>query len=87
MTSLVSLMCHRQGHIDCGVRIGRHCSVLPCLLISREVDCCGSCPEDSTAGCVQAYGPDYKVVGVKSREVLLNAGNIHCITQQWVAGW
>ncbi|CAL8460755.1 g286 [Coccomyxa elongata] len=35
----------------------------------------------------QAYGPDYKVVGVKSREVLLNAGNIHCITQQWVAGW
>ena len=32
----------------------------------------------------EAYGPDYKVVGVKSREVLLNAGNIHCITQQWV---
>ena len=28
-----------------------------------------------------------QVVGVKSREVLLNAGNIHCITQQWVAGW
>jgi agmatine deiminase len=35
----------------------------------------------------RAYGPDYKVVGVKSREVLLNAGNIHCITQQWVKGW
>jgi agmatine deiminase len=34
----------------------------------------------------EAYGPGYKVVGVKSREVLLNAGNIHCITQQWVAG-
>ena len=34
-----------------------------------------------------AYGPSYKVVGVKSREVLLNAGNIHCITQQWVKGW
>ena len=32
----------------------------------------------------EAYGPDYKVVGVRSREVLLNAGNIHCITQQWV---
>lgn len=32
----------------------------------------------------EAYGPSYKVVGVKSREVLLNAGNIHCITQQWV---
>lgn len=32
----------------------------------------------------EAYGPGYKVVGVKSREVLLNAGNIHCITQQWV---
>lgn len=38
-------------------------------------------------GCVQAYGDSYKVVGVKSREVLLNAGNIHCITQQHVAGW
>ena len=23
-----------------------------------------------------------QVVGVKSREILLNAGNIHCITQQ-----
>ena len=23
---------------------------------------------------------------MKSREVLLNAGNVHCITQQWVAG-
>ena len=34
----------------------------------------------------EAYGPSYKVVGVKSREVLLNAGNVHCITQQWVAG-
>lgn len=26
-----------------------------------------------------------QVVGVYSREVLLNAGNVHCITQQWVA--
>jgi agmatine deiminase len=34
-----------------------------------------------------AYGSERKVVGVSSREVLLNAGNIHCITQQWVAGW
>ena len=34
----------------------------------------------------EAYGADYKVVGVRSREVLLNAGNIHCITQQWVKG-
>ena len=34
----------------------------------------------------EAYGPDYKMVGVRSREVLLNAGNIHCITQQWVKG-
>ncbi len=30
----------------------------------------------------KAYGPDRKVVGVHSREVLLNAGNVHCITQQ-----
>ena len=33
-----------------------------------------------------AYGPSYKVVGVPggTREVLLNAGNVHCITQQHV---
>ena len=30
----------------------------------------------------KAYGSDRKVVGVYSREVLLNAGNVHCITQQ-----
>ena len=30
----------------------------------------------------KAYGPDRKVVSVASREVLLNAGNVHCITQQ-----
>jgi len=30
----------------------------------------------------KAYGKDRKVVGVHSREVLLNAGNVHCITQQ-----
>ena len=30
----------------------------------------------------KAYGPDRKVVSVPSREVLLNAGNVHCITQQ-----
>lgn len=35
----------------------------------------------------EAYGPDYKVVGVSSREVVLNAGNIHCITQQHPAAW
>lgn len=35
----------------------------------------------------EAYGSDCKVVGVQSREVLLNAGNIHCITQQQPAEW
>lgn len=30
----------------------------------------------------EAYGPERKVVNVYSREVLLNAGNVHCITQQ-----
>jgi agmatine deiminase len=34
---------------------------------------------------IQKAYPDRKVVGVYSREVLLNAGNVHCITQQWVA--
>jgi agmatine deiminase len=36
----------------------------------------------------KAYGPQYKVVGVPggTREVLLNAGNVHCITQQHVLG-
>lgn len=36
----------------------------------------------------KAYGPDCKVVGVPggTREVLLNAGNVHCITQQHVLG-
>ncbi|KAI8470480.1 MAG: hypothetical protein J3K34DRAFT_420640 [Monoraphidium minutum] len=35
-----------------------------------------------------AYGPGYKVVGVEggTREILLNAGNVHCITQQHVLG-
>ncbi|KAL0020071.1 hypothetical protein WJX79_003089 [Trebouxia sp. C0005] len=30
----------------------------------------------------KAYGPERKVVNVFSREILLNAGNVHCITQQ-----
>ena len=30
----------------------------------------------------EAYGPERKVVNVYSREILLNAGNVHCITQQ-----
>jgi len=30
--------------------------------------------------------PDRKIVGVKSREILLGGGNIHCITQQVPAG-
>lgn len=30
----------------------------------------------------EAYGSERKVVNVYSREILLNAGNVHCITQQ-----
>jgi len=26
-----------------------------------------------------------QIVGVKSREIVLNAGNVHCITQQFPA--
>jgi agmatine deiminase len=33
---------------------------------------------DLLTGCF----PDRKIVGVKSREILLGGGNIHCITQQ-----
>jgi agmatine deiminase len=31
---------------------------------------------------LQAIFPDYQVIGVPAREVLLGGGNIHCITQQ-----
>lgn len=34
---------------------------------------------------IQKAYPNRKVVGVYSRDVLLNAGNVHCITQQWVS--
>lgn len=35
----------------------------------------------------KAYNGERRVVGVSSREVVLNAGNIHCITQQQPASW
>ena len=31
--------------------------------------------------------PNTRVVNAESREVLLNAGNVHCITQQQPAAW
>jgi len=34
---------------------------------------------------IQAIFPDFKVIGVYSREILLGGGNIHCITQQMPA--
>jgi len=40
-------------------------------------------PSDSIAwDTLQSLFPDRRVVGVKSREILLGGGNIHCITQQ-----
>ena len=31
---------------------------------------------------LQSLFPDYSIVGVPSREILIGGGNIHCITQQ-----
>lgn len=31
---------------------------------------------------LQQMFPDYAIVGVTAREILLGGGNIHCITQQ-----
>jgi len=40
-------------------------------------------PQDQAAmDLLSALFPDRKVIGVKSREILLGGGNIHCITQQ-----
>lgn len=36
---------------------------------------------------LQYLDPNTKVVAVDSREILLNAGNVHCITQQQPAEW
>ena len=38
--------------------------------------------DDVAAGILQDLLPSHKVVQVKSREILLGGGNIHCITQQ-----
>jgi hypothetical protein len=35
---------------------------------------------------LQEIFPEYRIVGVPAREVLLGGGNIHCITQQIPAG-
>jgi len=64
--------------------------LLGMLVISMSLGCHALCPDISAPNfllTLQAYGPEYKVVGVQSREVLLNAGNIHCITQQQPAEW
>jgi agmatine deiminase len=40
-------------------------------------------PHDAAARqTLQTLFPDRAVVGVRSREILLGGGNIHCITQQ-----
>ena len=36
---------------------------------------------------VKYLDPNCRTVNVESREVLLNAGNVHCITQQQPAEW
>ena len=40
----------------------------------------------AAASRLQEIFPDYRIVGVPAREVLLGGGNIHCITQQIPAG-
>jgi agmatine deiminase len=44
-------------------------------------------PNDSEArNILQSLFPDYKVVQIQTREILLGGGNIHCITQQQPSG-
>ncbi|MBN1189826.1 MAG: agmatine deiminase [Dehalococcoidales bacterium] len=44
-------------------------------------------PNDSEArNILQSLFPDYKVVQIQTREILLGGGNIHCITQQQPLG-
>ncbi len=38
--------------------------------------------DDKAEAILQTCFPDYDVIGVEAREVLLGGGNIHCITQQ-----
>ena len=42
--------------------------------------------DDEAQRTLQGIFPDYRIVGVPAREVLLGGGNIHCITQQIPAG-
>ena len=51
------------------------CTLLLCLACSKPA-CQGMAGQPLK---LQVF---VQVVGVKSREILLNAGNIHCITQQ-----
>lgn len=38
--------------------------------------------DDQAAALLQEIFPEYEIVGVPAREILLGGGNIHCITQQ-----
>ncbi|MCU7373020.1 agmatine deiminase family protein [Paucibacter sp. O1-1] len=42
--------------------------------------------DDIAAQKLQDIFPEYEIVGVPAREILLGGGNIHCITQQVPAG-
>ncbi len=42
--------------------------------------------DDTAASILRNIFPDYEVVGVPAREILLGGGNIHCITQQIPTG-
>jgi agmatine deiminase len=61
------------SYVNCYV--GNNCVIVPQLEEHPESDA-------NAIKILEKIFPERKIVGVKSREILLGGGNIHCITQQ-----